>query len=142
MLDAHGIEARSVRFDSLAVPIEVFDPHPDRPPDLAAQPVNAETSLPAFGSHRGVAEDFRVDHDGSREAALALALHDHNLLRAEYLRRRQADALGLDHRFEHVVNEFLEDALADLLQGNWLGDLPQHRCAELRNLEDRHRSTP
>src|SRR5207244_891254 len=83
----------SVRFDILAVPIEVFYPHPDRTPHLAAQPVNAETSLPAFSSHRGVAEDFRVDHDGSREAALALALHDHNLLRTEHLRCRQADAL-------------------------------------------------
>src|SRR2546425_7172073 len=123
VLNADGIEARGVQLNGLAVTIEVFHPHPDRTSYLAAEPVDAETSLPALGSHRRVAQNLRVDQDGPREAVLPLALHDHDLLRTEHLRRRQADTLSLDHRLEHVVNELLESALADFLQGNRLGDL-------------------
>src|SRR6267143_6724039 len=142
VLNADAIEARGVQFNGLAVTIEIFQPYPDRTSYLAAEPVNAETSLPALGGRRRVAQDLRVDQDGPREAVLPLALHDHDLLRTEHLRRRQADTLDLDHRLEQVVNELLESALTDLLQKNRIGDLPQHRRAELRNLEDRHRSTP
>src|SRR5207244_12013784 len=95
VLNADGIEARGVQLNGLAVTIEVFHPHPDRPSYLAAEPVNAETSLPALGGHRRVAQDLRVDQDGPREAVLPLAFHDHDLLLSEHLRRRQADALAL-----------------------------------------------
>src|SRR3989449_5967498 len=91
------MEARGVQLNGLAVTIEVFHPHPDRTSYLAAEPVDAETPLPALGGHRRVAQDLRVDQDGPREAVLPLALHDHDLLRTEHLWRRQADALGLDH---------------------------------------------
>src|SRR5437588_9122227 len=81
VLDADGIEARSVQLDGLAVPIEVFHPHPDRTSHLAAEPINAETSLPALSGHRREAHYLRVDQDGPRETVLPLVLHDHDLCR-------------------------------------------------------------
>src|SRR5207302_8319150 len=72
VLNADGIEARGVQLNGLAVTIEVFHPHPDRTSYLAAEPVDAETSLPALGGHRRVAQDLRVDQDGPREAVLPL----------------------------------------------------------------------
>src|SRR5256712_9165021 len=142
VLNADGIEARGVQLNGLAITIEACHSHPDRTSYLAAEPIDAETSLPALGSHRRVAQYLRVDQDGPREAVLPLALHDHDLLPTAHLQRRQADTLSLDQSREPVVNELLETALADFLQGNRTGDLPQHRRAKLRNLEDRHRSTP
>src|SRR2546425_1012980 len=70
VLDADGIEARGVQLNGLAVTIEIFHPHPDRTSYLAAEPVDAETSLPALGGHRRVAQYLRVDQDGPREAVL------------------------------------------------------------------------
>src|SRR5437879_12459126 len=94
LINAYGIEARGVQLNGLAVTIEVFHPHPDRTSYLAAEPVDAETSLPALGGHPRVAQDLRDDQDGPRDAVLPQALHDHDLLRTARFRRRQADPLS------------------------------------------------
>jgi protein-S-isoprenylcysteine O-methyltransferase Ste14 len=55
-----------------------------------------------------------------------------------HLGRRQPGAVVLRHGLEHIVDELLDLGRADSFGRDRLGDLPQHRMAETRNLQDGH----
>ena len=56
------------------------------------------------------------------------------------LRGRQADAVILDHRLDHVVDQLLDDRVADVGAVEGAGFLPQHRVAHPCDFQDRHSS--
>jgi hypothetical protein len=55
-----------------------------------------------------------------------------------HLRRRQADAVVLDHRVDHVVDQFLHDRTGDLRAIDRPGLSPEDRVAHPRDLQNRH----
>ena len=57
------------------------------------------------------------------------------------LDRREAGAVGVVHRLDHVVDELLSNGCLDFgaIEGTCFG--AQHRMAHARNLEDRHGGT-
>ena len=88
-------------------------------------------------------DDFRVDDRDrrrrpSRRPRRASSAGDEQPQPFVDLRRRQADAVILDHRLDHVVDQLLDDRVADVgaLEGARLR--AQHRMAHARDLQDRH----
>ena len=73
---------------------------------------------------------------------LVVAEVDHEQPLADVdLRRGESDARRLVHRFEHVVDQLLEERIADFARSDALRDLTQGRVAVFDDLADvRHDS--
>ena len=85
--------------------------------------------------------DDRVDDDAGLGVVAAVE-HGHEHAQAlVHLRRRQADAVVLVHRLDHVVDELLEARIPDLGTLDGAGGPPQHRVSHAGDLEDGHRPT-
>ena len=54
------------------------------------------------------------------------------------LGRRQADAVILDHRLDHVVDQLLDDGIADFAAIERASLLAQHGMPHPRDFQDRH----
>ena len=83
-----------------------------------------KTSVPGRGR-----ESSSSGSSGGQDAG------EEDALRGEDLRRRQADAAGVDHRLLHVAKELLELGRADLVDGDVDRLLPKDRLAELSDRE-------
>lgn len=78
---------------------------------------------------------FGVDHDG-RLAFVVLDVHHEHALGDIDLRRSEADARRGIHRFEHVVDELLEERVGNLFRIDLLRDFAKGRMAVGDDLAD------
>ena len=72
--------------------------------------------------------DLRIDDD-RRLVLVVVHVHHEEALGDVDLRCGQTDARRGVHRFEHVVDELLEERVADLFGRDSLGDFAQRRVA-------------
>jgi hypothetical protein len=88
--------------------------------------------------HLGAARDqFGVDQHQRLVARFRDIDHDHALVHVD-LRRREADAVGVEHRLEHVVDE-APDAVVDLRHGR--GHAVQAVVGITQDVQQGHRSS-
>ncbi len=94
-----------------------------RPRHAAADVGNAQAAFPVLDDLGADRRDLRVDDRDRRRRRLAVVVvveaRDEQPQALVHLRRRQADAVILDHRLDHVVDQLLDDGLADLGRARW-----------------------
>src|SRR5215475_9340690 len=119
-------EAADLESEFLAVDVDCRDGDDLRPFDLEIDSGEAQAAFLADDLAFGL-DDLRVDADDAVFGIFAGAdVHHEEFLRERDLRPGQTDALGLVHRFEHVLDEFGQLAVN---VGDLFAFCLQHRVA-------------
>jgi hypothetical protein len=138
--DARRKLARA-QLDAIAMPIVGLDADFARARHAAADVGNAQASLPVVNHVAADDRDFGVDQDDRLPLIAVLGGiegGDEDAYALVHLRRREADAVVLGHRVDHVVDQLLSRGALDfrLVERPGLGT--QHGMPHARDLQNSH----
>jgi 16S rRNA (guanine1207-N2)-methyltransferase len=130
MLKDPGLKVISLEFDGVAVQVHATQQHLTGTDDRPVQPRHAEASFLEF-PFPGTFHNLGVDQHASTFVAVE---HEDPAADAD-LGRRQAQAWGVVHDFEHVIDQVDQGAIN---LGHVIGTLPQDRVANYPDVIGNH----
>jgi 8-oxo-dGTP diphosphatase len=132
------------QLDPIALAVQRTNPDLPRARHLAANVGNAQTTFPVLHDIAADDDNLGID-DGERFRIAVLVSLSGGIERSDeqpqafvHLRRRQTDAVILDHRVDHVVDQPLDHHALELGLLDRAGFRAQYRMAHARDLQNRH----
>ncbi len=136
VLEATPEKARAFEFDLLAVAIEAGTDDAFEAREVADHADDRETAFDRRDLAIGNGE-FRVDDDeGPVVVVIVLEIDDEEAFADIDLRRGEADARRMVHRLEHIVDELLEERIAEFVHRHFFGDFAERRMPVLDDFAD------
>ncbi len=139
--DTRRVVAR-VQLDALAVTVPRADLDFPGPRHSAADVGNAQAAFPVLFDLRTDRRDLGIDDRDRLAGRLArivmIEAGDKQPHALAHLRRGQTNAVILDHRLDHVVDQLLDDRIANVAALERPRLLAKHRVTHARDLQDRH----